>query len=302
MAPTKAVLHTQTGVRSYDRAEWSLWIPELSHVRSEDGLGSVYQRVTSSAQGNSITEVPPSPDLSLLFWTKGQSIEAGFNSTRRRFPNEPWDYTVLPGGCPSAWVSTPTSADGAFHLHIDASLLNRIAQEEGRSFDVPLLLRGKDALVKQTARWLFEELSSEMGPTRLLWTTAGATLAMRLLSSPVSAKDSYFGGLAPWQLRRVREYLEAHVADDLPLAMLAELVGLSSNHFCTAFRISLGEPPHRYLIKLRLERARELLADRCLSITEVALAVGFNSSAHFATAFRKQTGVAPSTYRQDCLS
>jgi AraC family transcriptional regulator len=180
-------------------------------------------------------------------------------------------------------------------------MLSRIAHEEDRSFDVPLMLREEDALIKHTARWLFEELSAETPPTRLLWSTAGVTLAMRLLRSRAPANTSYRGGLAPWQVRRMTEYLHAHLADDLPLATLAELVGLSSNHFCTAFRISLGEPPHRYLVRLRLRRAKELLFDRSLSITDVALAVGFSSSAHFATAFRKQVGASPSAYRRECV-
>jgi AraC family transcriptional regulator len=110
------------------------------------------------------------------------------------------------------------------------------------------------------------------------------------------------GGLAPWQVRRVAEHVEANLASDISLAELARLVGLSPNHFCTAFRISLGDPPHRHLARRRVARARELLADPRLSVTDVALAVGFGSSAHFATAFKAQVGSTPTAYRRDVLS
>lgn len=107
------------------------------------------------------------------------------------------------------------------------------------------------------------------------------------------------GGLAPWQVRRVVEYLEAHLADDIQLASPAELVGLSPSHFCTAFRLGIAEPPHRYLLRRRIERAQELLADPRLSVTDVALAVGFSSSSHFATAFRQHAGMPPRAYRRE---
>lgn len=105
------------------------------------------------------------------------------------------------------------------------------------------------------------------------------------------------GGLAAWRLRRVLEYLQANLAEDTPLAVLAGLAGLSDRHFCTAFRQSTGLPPHRYQAGRRVERAKELLADPTLSVTAVALAVGFGSSQHFATMFRRATGMTPSRYR-----
>ena len=109
------------------------------------------------------------------------------------------------------------------------------------------------------------------------------------------------GGLAPWQIRRITECLEVQLADDLPLDTLAELVAPLPNHFCTAFRRSLGEPPHRFLVSRRVARAKEPLTQTALDITGIALLVGFSSSAHFATAFRKQTGVTPTMFRRERL-
>ncbi|MFC5422864.1 helix-turn-helix transcriptional regulator [Bosea eneae] len=83
---------------------------------------------------------------------------------------------------------------------------------------------------------------------------------------------------------------------------LAALVGLSPNHFCTAFRVSMGEPPHHWLVRRRIDRARGMLVDPRFTVTEVALACGFSSSANFATTFRKHVGASPSAWRRERLS
>jgi AraC-like DNA-binding protein len=84
----------------------------------------------------------------------------------------------------------------------------------------------------------------------------------------------------------------------LSLETLARMVGLGPAHFCTAFRQSTGLPPRRWQLRLRTERAKTLLADPWLSLTEIALACGYASSSHFATSFRRATGVSPSMYRR----
>ena len=71
------------------------------------------------------------------------------------------------------------------------------------------------------------------------------------------------GGLAPWQQRMVTSYIEEHLAEQISLATLAQLVRLSPYYFCRAFKQSLGEPPHRYHNNRRIEHAKTLLANRC---------------------------------------
>jgi AraC family transcriptional regulator len=106
------------------------------------------------------------------------------------------------------------------------------------------------------------------------------------------------GGLAGWQKNRVVEYLEEHLADDISLAALAELARLSPFHFARAFKQSFASPPHRYLTTRRLERAKELLAEPQLSVTQIGAKVGFRDSSSFSSAFRKHTGLAPMDYRR----
>jgi len=107
------------------------------------------------------------------------------------------------------------------------------------------------------------------------------------------------GGLAPWQQKRVAAYIEEHVADDIPLATLAELARLSPYHFSRSFKHSFGMPPHRYHANRRIEQAKRLLANRELSVTAIALDVGFSETSTFTAAFHRLTGQTPSGYRRN---
>lgn len=107
------------------------------------------------------------------------------------------------------------------------------------------------------------------------------------------------GGLAPTQLRQVQNHIEDNLGEDLGLAELAALAGLSTHHFGQAFKASTGVTPHRYVIERRVHRARELLLGEDYSIEEIALSVGFSSQSHLTLNFRHQTGLTPGQYRRE---
>lgn len=107
------------------------------------------------------------------------------------------------------------------------------------------------------------------------------------------------GGLACWQQKRVASYIEEHVRDDIPLATLAELARLSPYHFSRSFKHSFGMPPHRYHASRRMERAKQLLENRELSVTRIALESGFSDTSTFSAAFHRLTGETPSHYRRN---
>jgi len=166
---------------------------------------------------------------------------------------------------------------------------------------VPLACRN-DPFILQIGLALADEMRAPLAASRKFGAESAALLLGRHLQQryarqrPVSA-DRKWGGLAGWQLRRVKAAMEVSETS-LSLDALARMVGLSPAHFCTAFRQSTGLPPRRWQMRLRTERAKALVADPRLPLTEIALACGYASSSHFATSFRRATGMTPSMYRR----
>jgi AraC family transcriptional regulator len=105
------------------------------------------------------------------------------------------------------------------------------------------------------------------------------------------------GGMAPHVLRRVVEFMHANMDKQIGLKDLADCAGLSLSHFSFQFRASTNQSPHQYMLRLRIERSKELLTDSRLSVLDVGLEVGFRNQQHFATVFRNSVGVPPSVYR-----
>lgn len=93
-------------------------------------------------------------------------------------------------------------------------------------------------------------------------------------------------------------WIEAHVAQDLDLQQMAQRCGLSVFHHLRVFAAVLGVTPHQYLLRCRLRRAAQLLADEDRSVTDIALDVGFADLSNFVRSFRRAAGVSPRAYRQ----
>jgi AraC family transcriptional regulator len=107
------------------------------------------------------------------------------------------------------------------------------------------------------------------------------------------------GGLGVSRQRRILSYIDAYLQDDLTLERLAAEVDLSPDHFGRAFRASLGTSPIRYIAQRRLHRAKTLLLDPAMSITDIAMALGFATPSHFTSNVHKATGTTPSQWRRD---
>ena len=128
-------------------------------------------------------------------------------------------------------------------------------------------------------------------------------LAVHLLrryspSGPQAPHSPAEGGLPGWRLRRVVEHMHANMAQKMPLAQLAAVGGLSTSQFTRAFRAATRESPYQYLVRIRIERACDLLEHTVLPIVEVGLRCGFEQPNHFATMFRKFMGMSPRAYRK----
>jgi AraC family transcriptional regulator len=105
-------------------------------------------------------------------------------------------------------------------------------------------------------------------------------------------------GLADWQVKRVTTYMRDHLDQEIGLQELATFVDLSRFHFCTAFRMATGHTPHEWLTVQRVQRAKALLTDPKLPVTDVALTVGYQTPSAFAATFRKIVGVTPTEFRR----
>jgi AraC family transcriptional regulator len=107
------------------------------------------------------------------------------------------------------------------------------------------------------------------------------------------------GGLGAYHLRRICQYIMDHLCDDVSLAELAAVAGLSAFHFARAFKQSTGIPPYAWMTARRMDRAQEMmLAQPAMGLTEIALCVGYESHSAFSTAFRQATGATPSQWRK----
>jgi AraC-like DNA-binding protein len=105
------------------------------------------------------------------------------------------------------------------------------------------------------------------------------------------------GGLPAKVLRRVQEYIDAHLDENIDLERLATNAGLSVHHFARTFKQSAGVPPHSYVLQQRLYKARDLLIRTNRPLADIALAAGFSDQSHLARHFRQSFGVSPSTFR-----
>lgn len=191
------------------------------------------------------------------------------------------------------------------HLHPPISVVNAVVEQmHAPSIDRLELAPSqgvRDPLMRNLLLSLLPLLAHPEHTRSLVIEHVGLALTAHIAETYGGVKDRSNlkrGGLTGAQERRIRELLEASIASDVSLTSLALECGLSTRHFARAFQQSLGMPPHRYLLKLRVERARALLEGTSNSLLDVALESGFSDQSHFTRVFRASTGVTPSTWRR----
>lgn len=120
----------------------------------------------------------------------------------------------------------------------------------------------------------------------------------RCARRPLPAPTLVLGGLLGGQLRRVADHIDANLEGQLRLRELSAVVHMSPFHFARMFKRTAGVPPHRFVVRRRVDRAIELLAAGEHPIGEIARRVGFATPSHFTTVFRRITGITPTEYRR----
>ncbi len=132
---------------------------------------------------------------------------------------------------------------------------------------------------------------------------ASLVTASNLLQAEVerysSAGSAARGGLAPWQMLRVRAFIDSNLHRSIHIRDLSAVAQRSPAHFCRKFKLAVGEPPHAYVVRRRLERACHLMVTSAASLSEIALSVGFSDQAHLCRLFRAAFGQSPATWRRE---
>jgi AraC family transcriptional regulator len=205
--------------------------------------------------------------------------------------------TFVPAGCGYRERLETAASTRLTFLYLDPTVL----RSDGQT-DYAARVHFEDFVVWETAIKLKNAIENGQAKRALYLSALSSVLAIELSRCDDSAtRDTTLnrGGLACWQKRAVVGYIEEHLSEQICLGTLAQLARLSHHHFCRAFKQSFGIPPHQYHIQRRIEQAKLLLADRSMSITDIAFTLGYSQTSSFSVAFRKTAGWAPGEYRKE---
>ncbi|MBA3473029.1 MAG: helix-turn-helix transcriptional regulator [Rubrobacter sp.] len=222
----------------------------------------------------------------------------------------PGDVGVIPaGGGPARWLFYEGEVD-QLSLSLEPVFVEGVAEEigtDGRRVEFLDTLRTRDSLAGQILLSLQAELEAggALGGKLYAESLANA-LAVHLLREHSSlgwsmrrkAAREPKVGLSKYALEQALDFIGDNLASELSLEEIARVTGLSSRHFSRLFKLSTGLPPHRYVIRERVEKAKALLTNTEIPVSQVALACGFSHQAHLNRHFSRLTGTTPKKFRR----
>jgi AraC family transcriptional regulator len=204
----------------------------------------------------------------------------------------------LPEGVDAQGELTGKGAYDCAAVFVDPRFLPDNARE---SLSEPIIGFASDALGRA-----FVELGGELAADDDMlsmftegWTMQALTYVARAGRRQTCGWPSGAGGLAPWQLRRAKEMLRESLCDNVQLAEVAQACKISVNHFSRAFKASTGQPPHQWVTTVRIEGARDLLANTYTPLVQVAGMCGFADQSHFSRVFARMVGCSPGAWRRE---
>lgn len=212
------------------------------------------------------------------------------------------DICIVPAGIPFFWQWE--NEDQYLRIRLAAKFVQQVAAAaigvDANQLELRPEFRTRNLQLEQISTLLLAELKNGGLAGQLYIESLANVLAVQLLREQVTVQPCrvlYEGGLSDRQLRRVIDYINENLAQDIQLSDLSQLLEMSQFHFSRLFKQSMAMTPHRYLIQQRLERAKQLLKATELSVMEIAMRCGFSSHSHLDKLFRQHLGVTPKTYR-----
>jgi AraC family transcriptional regulator len=210
-------------------------------------------------------------------------------------------HSIVPAGASFHW-QTDGPVDFVHIYFAPATLAGVIAETFDRDparVSLQDALGERDPLLATLARSLLDELSDDGGSCAYLDDLMHliACRALRLHSNVSASANRAQHALAPFRLRRAIDFIEEHLPEAIGVTEIAQASGVSPFHFSRAFRQATGKPPYAYLLERRIARARAMLASGG-SLGEIARLCGFASLGQFSRAFRRETGMTPTLFRE----
>ena len=214
----------------------------------------------------------------------------------------PGDIAITPVGPPVHWQQSGLSL--SVLLRLSPEYVRTVAGDECAldpdRFDIQDTFVARDPHIDDLGRRLLAGLELEGTDSHLYVDTLTCDLAIHLLRGYTTASNAPAwpkAKLSPHKLRRAIQYIDENLRNQLTLSSIANAVTLSPGHFAHAFRQATGVAPHRYVLERRVERAKELLRESDMPITEIADRIGCSSHSHFSVLFHRVTGLTPRQFR-----
>jgi AraC family transcriptional regulator len=192
-------------------------------------------------------------------------------------------------------------------LDLASGLFTQLSESYGlpKALDRSIRYQGgvQDEVINQIGLSVLSEMMNPTAAGQMFVETSSLLLAAKLVAAHLDSGFVRLSNESPRRLdarrvRRVLDYVEDHLSDDIAVADLASVAHLSVFHFTRAFASAVGMPPHRYVSQRRLERAKAMIVAGGTSIAQIALMCRFSSQSSFTRAFRRATGVTPAEYRR----
>jgi AraC family transcriptional regulator len=268
----------------------------LGNVKSPRGV----QIMATNSMPNSNVERSLTTDVVMLAYALRLPTGAQYRFGRGSYHTAGLLNFVTPD------IAVTVRGAGSYTMSLCAfgeDFLTSLSETEGglRLRDLDVLASMESERLTYLCRTMFREAMRPGFAGALFAEAMGMEIAVEVGRYDGAQRPTYGhrrGGLAPWQMRRLEDYVHDHLSEELTLNGLAQLLGISLRHLSRVVRQTKGVSVHRWIADCRIREARRLLAETDLPVQEIARRSAFHSASAFATAFRAASDYAPGEFRR----